>query len=86
MSEPLLRLYQRTGCHLCEDMLQQLERLRLEIPFRLELVDVDADPGHREDYGARIPVLETEQGQEISEYFLDEQGVRDYLSGSGNGV
>ncbi len=86
MSGPLLRLYQRAGCHLCEDMLQQLERVRMEHPFRLELVDVDANPDCREQYGMRIPVLETEDGREISGFFLDERQVRDYLSGSGNGV
>ncbi len=86
MSQPLLRLYLRAGCHLCEDMLKQLEPLRKELPFRLDLVDVDANPDHRARYGERVPVLETGEGRELSEFFLDEPRVRDYLCGPGNGV
>jgi hypothetical protein len=33
-----------------------------------------------------VPVLEAADGQELSEFFLDERRVRDYFSGAGNGV
>jgi thiol-disulfide isomerase/thioredoxin len=86
MSQPLLLLYQRSGCHLCEEMLQQLERIGQETPFRLKLVDVDSERELQIRYGERVPVLEAADGRELSEFFLDEGRVRDYFSGAGNGV
>jgi hypothetical protein len=76
-----LRLYYRLECHLCEDMLLHLERLRKTRQFDLELVDVDSGPGIREAYQQRLPVLEAAEGQCLSEYFLDEAAVLNYLQG-----
>jgi len=50
-----LVLYGRRGCHLCEEMLEDLEPLCRGIP--LEIVDVDGDPVLVSRYGARVPVL-----------------------------
>ncbi len=74
-----LTLYSRTGCHLCEDMLQQLQRLQTELAFELDVVDIDDDAGLVERYGSRVPVLQNRAGF-ICEYFLDEQALRDTLS------
>ncbi|MFN6960913.1 MAG: glutaredoxin family protein [Rhodocyclaceae bacterium] len=79
MSRPLLTLYGRPGCHLCEDMLAVLEDLRGELGFSIEVRDVDADPAWRARYGLRVPVLAAGD-EEICHFFLDPQKLRAWLS------
>lgn len=50
-------LYSRTGCHLCEQMLEQLAALPVAQGIEVEVADVDRDPALRERYGHKIPVL-----------------------------
>ena len=54
-------MYRRAYCHLCEEMAQALRRLGVE----LEEIDVDSDPRLDELYGDRVPVLQTEDGNEL---------------------
>lgn len=76
-----LRLYTRQGCHLCDDMLADLRRLQVERDFPLELIDVDLEAHIQVKYGPRVPLLETVDGECLSEYFLDEAGLLIYLDG-----
>ena len=69
----------RQGCHLCEDMLADLQPLLQERGVPLELIDVDGSPGMQHYYGQRIPVLESSAGECLSELFLDEAAVARYL-------
>ncbi|GGM10946.1 glutaredoxin family protein [Deinococcus aerophilus] len=50
---PVLTLYTRQGCHLCEQAAEQLTRL----DFRFEPVDIDADADLKQRYGHDVPVL-----------------------------
>jgi len=50
-------LYTKPGCHLCEQALADLERLRRRYPHQLQLVDITTDPELMRAYGERIPVL-----------------------------
>ena len=75
-----LTLFHRFGCHLCEDMLEQLRELEREWGFSLRVVDVDADPGLCREYNERVPVLERD-GREICRYFLDRTALKDCLGG-----
>ncbi|TWO80269.1 glutaredoxin family protein [Denitratisoma oestradiolicum] len=77
--KPLLTLYGRTYCHLCDDMLAALEALRGQHGFEVRVVDVDADPVLEARYDEWVPVLEAE-GRELCHYFLDEAKVREYLA------
>lgn len=72
----------RTYCHLCHDMEEALRPLLAEFGVRLELLDVDADPGLEARYGERVPVL-LHDGDELCHYFLDVARVRACLSGRG---
>jgi len=54
---PVFTLYGRRHCHLCDEMLAALGRLRLEHTFEITVVDVDEDPALAERYGADVPVL-----------------------------
>ncbi|MDI6749325.1 MAG: glutaredoxin family protein [Rhodocyclaceae bacterium] len=79
ISKPILTLYGRPGCHLCDDMLAVLEDLRGEFGFEIEVCDVDTDPGWRERFGSRIPVLMLGE-TEICHFFLDPAALRAKLS------
>ncbi len=74
-----LRLFYRTGCHLCDDMQEHLEDLKRSQPFSLERVDVDRDQVLKQRYDQRVPVLEDKHGTTLSEYYLDPQAVLRYL-------
>lgn len=50
-------LYTKPGCHLCEDAVVALARLRARYPHHLLLVDITADSALLQEYGLRVPVL-----------------------------
>jgi len=79
MSEPArkLTLYSRPGCHLCDELLDELLPL-LGPNVRVEKVDVDASVALERRYGLRIPVLAAGD-VELSSYPLDRERVRRYL-------
>lgn len=76
---PLLRLYGRTYCHLCDDMIVAVKSLQAEFEFDLEVFDVDTDPTLEAKYDELVPVLMVE-GRELCHYHLDERAVRAYLA------
>jgi hypothetical protein len=73
-----LVLYSRAYCHLCHDMQAELESLRREFAFEVEVRDIDSDPGLEERFGELVPVLEHE-GAELARYRLDTAAMRDWL-------
>lgn len=50
-------LYTRVGCHLCENVHADLEKLRPDFDFTLESHDIDQDPELREKFDTCVPVL-----------------------------
>ena len=78
-SAPGLVLYSRPYCHLCEDMLQALERLKPQFDFALSVVDVDDDPELERRFGEVVPVL-VHGERELARTRLDEGSLRVYLS------
>jgi hypothetical protein len=80
---PQFRLYSRSYCHLCDDMLTALELLRGEesVPeFHVTVIDVDADPALEVRYDELVPVLTDADDRELCHYFLDDAKVREYLT------
>jgi glutaredoxin len=77
---PLVTVYSRAGCHLCEEALGALERLRSEVPFDLQTVDIEADEELHRAYLERIPVVALD-GEELYEFFVDEGDLRHRLVG-----
>ena len=75
---PQLTLYQRAGCHLCEEMLEALAPWSGQL--RLRLVDVDTSPELQRSYGELVPVLAGPDGVEICRYFLDGERLDRYLA------
>lgn len=77
-SSTSLILYSRHGCHLCEDFAQELRRLQQQIPFDVEIRDVDARPEWRAAYNDRVPLL-LGGDEEIARYYLDSERLKRYL-------
>jgi thioredoxin-like negative regulator of GroEL len=75
---PVVTLYTRVGCHLCEEAERVLEAERAAGPFRLELVDVDRDPELARRYGVRVPVVAVD-GAELFEYEVPADLLRAWL-------
>ena len=78
-AELLLTVYTREYCHLCRDMLVQLESLRETLGFKLQVLDVDANPVLEHRYGEWVPVL-MGGDEEICHYFLDRTALDAYLA------
>ncbi len=78
---PRLLFYYRSGCSLCEEMQLELLAVQQRYAFVLEPIDIDSDALLVERYGHMVPVLTTEQGEEICHYFLDDSALEGYFSG-----
>ncbi|HEX7084076.1 MAG TPA: glutaredoxin family protein [Gaiellaceae bacterium] len=74
---PLSRvaLFHAQGCHLCERAREQLARLRDELGFELEEVDITGVPELEERYREWLPVVEID-GERAFVYYLDEAAFR----------
>ncbi len=67
-----LTLYTRPGCHLCDDIKENLARARQREPFKLCEIDISADPLLERRYGRDIPVLLI-NGAEAARHRIDER-------------
>jgi len=53
-----LTVYSRDDCHLCEQVLEDLEALKVRIPHRLVIIDIDSDPKLQKEFGFEVPVVQ----------------------------
>jgi glutaredoxin len=67
----VVTLYGKPECHLCDDALATLRRIRAGIAFELVEVDITADDGLHARYLERIPVVALD-GEELYDFFVDE--------------
>ncbi len=51
-------LFSREGCHLCEDVLRDLDDLRVRYPHRLEVIDIESDSELKKRFDLEIPVVQ----------------------------
>lgn len=72
-------MYSRVGCHLCDAMRAELGVLAAELGFRVEEVDIDADPVLAARFNAKVPVLAL-AGEPLCCHFLDESVLKDALA------
>lgn len=54
---PLVTLYTRAGCHLCDDAKEVILAARARAEFDYEELDIDADPELRRLYNEEVPVI-----------------------------
>ena len=55
--KPLVTLYTRAGCCLCDDAKAVLLEARRRADFNYEELDIDADPELRRVYNDEVPVI-----------------------------
>ena len=74
MSEtlPVVRLFSRNDCHLCDVAKERIRSAGRRVPFRLEIVDVDSDPELTVRYGERVPVVHV-NGKETFAFRVNER-------------
>ena len=77
-------VYSRYGCHLCEDLLQQLTQLQQVHGFKVIEVDIDSNPQLIEQYGSQVPVV-TCGDEQICHYFLDQAAILQQLKNNQKG-
>jgi hypothetical protein len=75
---PLLHVFSRRGCHLCEQLIEELLPL---VKGRAEVVvcDIDTRDDWRREYDTRIPVLKYD-GEFICQYHLDREALARFLN------
>src|SRR3954469_20392394 len=78
----VVTVYGRPGCHLCDDALAVLERIRAEQPFALTTVNIEDDDALLRAYLERIPVVALD-GEDVYHYYGDEQDLRARLARGG---
>jgi hypothetical protein len=66
---PVLHVYSRHGCHLCEILIEGLLPLVRGV-LEVEVHDIDSKPEWRAKYDRRVPVVEYD-GQLVCQYYLD---------------
>ena len=76
--EGRIRVFSRSGCHLCELLIEELLPL-IRGHLELEVIDIDAHPELIDDYDTRIPVVEY-AGRDVCQYHLDTAAIRAILS------
>ncbi len=86
MSAPLLVLYGRDGCHLCDDARTELLAIRPELPpFELREVDIELDETLHAAFLDRIPVIEV-GGVLVSELGFDREALARALADASSGA
>ncbi len=74
-----ITVYGRPGCHLCDEALAVLERVRADVPFDLRRVNIEDDDALLRAYLERIPVVALD-GEEVYDFRVDEADLRSRLA------
>ena len=82
---PPVTLYTRAGCHLCDDAKAVLDEVRRELPFALDVVDIDGDAALRARYTDEVPVI-TVGGRKAFKYHVTAEALRAKLLRAGEGA
>ena len=67
----------REWCHLCRDLVAQLQPLAAELGWTVRVLDVDADPQLEARWDELVPVV-LAGDTELCNYHLDEAAIRAY--------
>lgn len=52
-----VKVYSRTGCHLCEIAIDRINSVKGELNFSLEIELIDSSTELQQEYGEQIPVI-----------------------------
>jgi glutaredoxin len=73
-----VRLYERAGCHLCDETHRALRRAGLDLPLAIERIDVDTDEVLLRRYTLRVPVIAA-AGDELDAAGVDDAALVRWL-------
>lgn len=73
-----VEIYSKSDCCLCDDAKAVLDRVRADIPFELQEIDIESDPELLRTYGAQIPVVFI-GGLKAFKFHVDEAELRHKL-------
>ena len=74
----MVTVFSRHGCHLCEDAVKTLEKLREELAFEIEIIYIDGSPELEKLYGNEVPVIHI-NGEHHDFYRVDPERFRTSL-------
>jgi hypothetical protein len=74
-----LIIYTKPECHLCLEMKEIIYKIKTEIPFELNEVNIKDDISLFNEYKYKIPVLKI-NGRIFAKYRVDENKLRIRLS------
>jgi len=75
---PVLTIYGKPGCCLCDEAMKVLDEVRQSIPFEIEKRDISGDAELLERYGLDIPVILID-GREAFRRRIDAERLIDLL-------
>ena len=70
MKRPMVTLFTRAGCHLCDDAKRVIDAARVRAEFDYEERDIDADSELLRLYNEEVPVIAID-GRKAFKYRLD---------------
>ncbi len=73
---PVVTLYSRSGCHLCEVAKLQLRALQRTFSFTLEEINIESDPELERRFLIEIPVVAV-SGEVVTQESIDLAKVRE---------
>lgn len=76
----VLEVFSRRGCHLCEQLIEELLPL-IQGRAELRVCDIDSRDDWRRAYDTRVPVLKYD-GELICQYHLDREALARFLNES----
>lgn len=76
---PDIQIYSRPGCHLCEQLIEEIMPL-VRGRAELEVLNIDTRQDWQEEYGTRVPVVEFD-GRFICQHELDRNALARVLDG-----
>jgi glutaredoxin len=78
MKQPIVRIYSRTGCHLCENAENLLVPLSKSLDFAIEIKLIDGDKELEDLYGQLIPVVKI-NGEYFTHFRVDVEEFKSFL-------
>jgi hypothetical protein len=79
-AQPVVRMYSRRTCGLCDKARAVILAERERAPFRFEEVMIDGDEDLERAYGVRVPVVEVD-GREEFEIAVEPSRLRHLVKG-----
>jgi glutaredoxin len=78
MKQSVVTIYGRTGCHLCENVVNLLEPLKDQLKIEIQEISIDNNKELEDLYGQLIPVVHID-GKHFSHFRVDLDEFKSFL-------